>query len=126
MARLLLVNAALNMGSTGVIAEQIGILAKSKGWEAYMVHGARYKAASQLNAIQSVSLLQEEIHGLESFLLDRHGLSSRFSTKALTSDKVHPSPTISGYSFTIFGIYMVIVSPFSISCFGFSESNFGF
>ena len=94
MARLLLVNAALNMGSTGVIAEQIGILAKSKGWEAYMVHGARYKAASQLNAIQSVSLLQEEIHGLESFLLDRHGLSSRFSTKALIRKIREISPDI--------------------------------
>lgn len=94
MARLLLVNAALNMGSTGVIAEQIGVLAKSKGWEAYMVHGARYKAASQLNAIQSVSLLQEDIHGLESFLMDRHGLSSRFSTKALIRKIKEISPDI--------------------------------
>lgn len=94
MAKLLLINSTLNMGSTGVIAEQIGVLAKSKGWEVYMVHGARYKAASQLNAIQSVSLLQEEIHGLESFLLDRHGLSSRFSTKALIRKIKEISPDI--------------------------------
>lgn len=94
MAKLLIVNAALNMGSTGKISEQIGLLAKQKGWEVYMIHGPRYKNPSQLNTIQSVSLFQEKLHGIESLLLDRHGLSSRCSTKKLIEKIKNISPDI--------------------------------
>ncbi len=92
MPTLLQFNAALNKGSTGRIVEQIAALARENGWVTYTVHGARYQSPSQMYSIQSVSLLQENLHALRSFLFDAHGLGSRFSTEKVISkiDKIRP------------------------------------
>ena len=46
MSTLLLINVALNYGSTGKIVEGIGNMALCEGWDVYVAHGARYKAKS--------------------------------------------------------------------------------
>lgn len=42
MKRLVEINAAANYGSTGRIAEAIGLAAEKAGWECTMAHGPRY------------------------------------------------------------------------------------
>lgn len=92
MPTLLQINVASNSGSTGRIAEQIGILAKSRGWESYVAHGARYLNESQLHSIQVSSSVVEKLHWVKSVLLDQHGLGSTRSTRAFLKeiDKIHP------------------------------------
>lgn len=94
MKKLLQINPACNMGSTGRIAEQIGLIAMKEGWDCYMVHGARHINASQLNTIQNVTRLEEFFHAMETKLFDNHGLSSRIATYRLISKIKKISPDI--------------------------------
>ena len=81
MPRLLLINVALNWGSTGKIVEGIGKLARSNGWEVFVAHGARYRNASELLSTQITSKGGEMLHYVESSLFDAQGLGSRCATK---------------------------------------------
>lgn len=80
--RLLQIDSCLVTGSTGRITESVAQLAKSQGWECYIVHGGRYvKRPSCMIDIQSVSPTGEYLHYVESMLLDNHGLASRGATQ---------------------------------------------
>ncbi|MBR3615775.1 MAG: glycosyltransferase [Bacteroidaceae bacterium] len=94
MPKLLQINAALNRGSTGRIAEQIGMLAKEQGWNVYIAHGARYKGKSALQTIQVVTEKEEKLHALKSMALDAHGLGSRKATEKLIARIKEISPDI--------------------------------
>lgn len=83
MKRLLQIGASLNCGAPGKIAEQIGLLAMSKGWDVYMAHGFRYSNPSQLKTIPLVTPWQEKLHAVRSVLFDGHGLGSSKGTKRL-------------------------------------------
>lgn len=83
MKRLLQIGAALNCGAPGKIAEQIGLLAMSKGWDVYMAHGLRHSNPSKLKTIPLVTPWQEKVHALYSLLFDGHGLGSSKGTKRL-------------------------------------------
>lgn len=84
MKRLLIINSALNYGSTGKIAENIGLLAKKNDWEVCIVHGLRYCLKSNLNSIKVSTKFEEYIHAIiHSMLLDRHGFGSKKATKKL-------------------------------------------
>ena len=72
------------MLSTGRITESIGKLSIEKGWDCYIIHGARYaRPGSCMHSIQAVSKLGEYVHYAESLLLDNHGLASRRATKTV-------------------------------------------
>ena len=92
MPKLLQINTSLNCNSTGKIAEQIGLLAKSQGWECYIAHGPRFVKDSSLHSYQVESKAGEKIHWLKSLLLDGHGLSSTKATKKFVKwiDSIHP------------------------------------
>lgn len=92
MPKLLQINTSLNCNSTGKIAEQIGLLARSQGWDCYIAHGPRYVKKSSLNSYQVESNLEEKIHLVKSLLLDAHGLSSTMATKKFVKwiDNIHP------------------------------------
>ncbi len=94
MPTLLQINSALNRGSTGRIAEQIGILAKEQGWNIYIAHGARYKGKSALQTIQVVTEKEEKLHALKSMALDAHGLGSKKATEKLVERIKEISPDI--------------------------------
>ena len=94
MKKLLQINPACNMGSTGRIAEQIGLIAKENGWECYLVHGARHVNQSQLQTIQNVTSIEERIHAIETKIFDNHGLSSRRATRRLVKKIEQISPDI--------------------------------
>ena len=83
MPTLLQINSALNRGSTGRIAEQIGLLAIEQGWNVYIAHGARYMGKSALQTIQVVTEKEEKLHALKSMVLDAHGLGSAKATVKL-------------------------------------------
>lgn len=89
---LLIINVALNWGSTGKIVEGIGKLALSNGWEVYVAHGARYRNASELKSIQVTSKCGEMLHYVESSLFDAQGLGSCCETKWFLKkmDKIKP------------------------------------
>lgn len=82
MPKLLQIDSCLNMLSTGRITESIGKLAVERGWDVYIVHGARaVRKPSCMKAIQADKGWQEYLHYAESLLFDRHGLASRHTTK---------------------------------------------
>ena len=81
MPKLLEITAAYNCGAPGRIVEQIGLLAKSRGWDVYAVHGVRHSNPSQLTTLSKVTPEQERSHALRSFLLDGHGLGGRHYTE---------------------------------------------
>lgn len=84
MPTLLQINTTLNSGSTGRIAEGIGLTAAADGWSSFIAHGTRYKNPSRLQSIEVGGWLEERIHGgWYSLLLDRHGLGSVGATKRL-------------------------------------------
>nr|WP_321376035.1 glycosyltransferase [uncultured Bacteroides sp.] len=80
MPTLLQINTSLNCNSTGKIAEQIGLLAKSQGWDCYVAHGPRFKKESALKSYEIESNLGEKLHLMKSLLVDGHGLSSKKAT----------------------------------------------
>ena len=85
--RLLQIDSCLNMLSTGRITESIGKLAIDRGWECYIIHGARFaRPGSCMHAIQAVSKLGEYAHYAESLLFDNHGLASRCATKRVVEE----------------------------------------
>lgn len=83
MPKLLKIGAALNCGAPGRISEQIGVLAKSKGWDVYIAHGLRHANPTQLKGIAVSSEVEEYFHALQSVFFDRHGLGSKHATERL-------------------------------------------
>lgn len=80
MPKLLQINSVVNTGSTGRIAEQLGVLAISQGWESYIAYG-REARGSQSRLIKIGSKWDVNFHAIGSILTDRHGLFSKFATK---------------------------------------------
>ena len=78
--RLLQINVTANWGSTGKIAEQIGLCAQEHGWESYLAYGRMMNPSK--NRLVPVgnkwSVLQ---HYAEGKFLDNEGLASRLATK---------------------------------------------
>lgn len=82
MPVLLQINVTANWGSTGKIAEQIGRLSMSKGWECYIAYG-RYYNPSQLKLVRVGCDIGVYEHYIEHCLFDNDGLASRGATKQL-------------------------------------------
>ena len=87
-------NVASNFGSTGRIAENIGILAQQQGWDCYIVHGPRYANPTSLNKICTETHWGEKLHGLRSLCLDEHGLGSKHATLRLIDEMGKISPDV--------------------------------
>jgi glycosyltransferase involved in cell wall biosynthesis len=79
MKKLLQINSVINSGSTGRIAEEIGQTAIAAGWESYIAYG-RNERPSSSNLIKIGTDKDVKLHGLQTRLFDRHGLSSRKAT----------------------------------------------
>lgn len=94
MPKLLQINASLNKGSTGRIAEQIATLARSRGWDTYMLHGARYKNNSDMHTLQVVTPVEERLHAVKSMLFDAHGLGSTHATRRVIREIERIQPDI--------------------------------
>ena len=83
MPKLVQINSAINYGSTGKIAEQIGRIAVDKGWESYIYHSCRYARDTSLIDLALSNKRIEAFHFLGSFLFDGQGQLSLSSTTRL-------------------------------------------
>ena len=82
MLSLFQINVVANQGSTGKIAEQIGVLAKIKGWRSSLAYG-RGNSKSDLELFRVSSRVDVMMHALQTRLFDKHGLASISTTKKL-------------------------------------------
>lgn len=91
MPKILQINASVNTGSTGRIAEEIGQRAIAAGYESYIAYG-RTARESQSNIVKIGSSLNVRWHGLVSLLFDAHGFASQCATKKLIKqiDQIKP------------------------------------
>lgn len=94
MPRLLILNSSKNYGSTGKIAEQIGLLAKSRGWEVKFAHSERYKRNSDIESLTSGIFWEERIHALLALCLDKQGLYSKHATYKLIEAIKYYNPDV--------------------------------
>lgn len=95
MPKLLMINVCANWGSTGRIAEQIGVLAQKNGWDVYMAYGGSSNPSS-LSLIKIGNRLNRIIHYFFFRYFDREGLGSIITTwffvkkiKKIKPDVVH-------------------------------------
>ena len=82
MPTLLQINITANWGSTGKIAESIGIAAIKAGWESYVAYG-RWSNPSQSQLFKIGSWWDKYFHYAEQRIRDNEGLCSRSATKRL-------------------------------------------
>lgn len=80
--KLVQINSVANTGSTGRIAEQIGAVAIERGHSSSIAYGRRAQPGAS-DYYRVGGLANTLLHGVESFLLDRHGLGSKTATKRL-------------------------------------------
>lgn len=71
-----------NAGSTGRIAEQIGIMAIKRGWTSYIAY-SRFRRPSKSRVIHIGTRFDNILHGLITRLLDKHGFGSKGPTRKL-------------------------------------------
>ena len=83
--KLLLLNASANTGSTGRIAEEIGLLAQQSGYEVRFAYG-RKAVNSKLSLIKIGNKWDMRLHGLKSRMWDAHGFGSKRATMALIKE----------------------------------------
>lgn len=91
--KLLQINVTANWGSTGKIAEAIGYLAISQGWDSWIAYG-RGKPYSASNLVRIGNDWDMRMHGLQTRLLDNHGLASKGVTKQFIEQVKEIKPDI--------------------------------
>lgn len=91
MSKLLQINVTANWGSTGKIAEQIGLCAQKHGWKSYIAYG-RMMNPSKNVLIKIGNAFDVYEHYAESRLLDNEGVASRRATRRLLQrmDEIQP------------------------------------
>ena len=82
MPTLLQINITANWGSTGKIAESIGLTAMKHGWKSYIAYG-RWSNPSKSQLIKIGGRWDKYFHFAEQCILDNEGLCSRTATKKL-------------------------------------------
>ena len=91
--KLIQINVTANSGSTGRIAEDIGLLAMNNGWESYIAYG-RTNNKSKNKVIRIGNDFDIKLHGLLTRVFDNHsfGYSSKKATKEFIKeiDKIQP------------------------------------
>ena len=80
--KLLQINITANWGSTGKIAEQIGIVSQAHGWTSYLAYGEVCNP-SQNKLIRIGDATNRYFHFAEQRIFDNEGLCSRLETKKL-------------------------------------------
>ncbi|MDY5024539.1 MAG: glycosyltransferase [Candidatus Egerieousia sp.] len=91
MPTLLQLNITANWGSTGKIAEQIGVVAQNNGWESYIAYGG-FCNLSRNKLIRIGCKASRYLHYAEQRVLDNEGQCSRVETRKLIKqiDEIKP------------------------------------
>lgn len=91
--KLLQINTAVNTGSTGRIAERIGLVLLANGEQSVIAYGREsQKSASQ--TIRIGTRLDYQMHGLKTRLLDKHAFGSKRATQKLIIEIEKLNPDI--------------------------------
>lgn len=93
MPTLLQINVTANWGSTGKIAEQIGLTAMRHGWDSYIAYG-RMMNPSKSKLIKIGSQKDVYMHYAASRFIDSEGLLSKKATQSLIGKIAQIKPTI--------------------------------
>ena len=93
MKKIVQINSTANWGSTGTIAENIGLLARAEGWESVVAYGRKGRPG-ELPTIRIGGRGDMYLHGAESRLLDNHGLGSRGATRKFIRELDRLNPDI--------------------------------
>lgn len=104
--KLLQINASVNSGSTGRIAEDIGRVVMDHGYESYIAYG-RGQRPSSSNLIRIGNDLDVKLHGIKTMLLDRHGFGSKQATKIFIKQVEKIQPDVIGLH-NLHGYYLNI------------------
>jgi len=80
--KILQINTVVNSGSTGRIAEEIGLEVMSQGYESYIAYGRGHRP-SKSNLIKIGNKKDVYLHGIRTLLFDQHGLGSKGATQSL-------------------------------------------
>lgn len=91
--KLLQINVTANWGSTGKIAESIGMCAMRNGWESYIAYG-RYANKSESTILRVGDSLDTYWHYGMQRIADNEGLNSKLATKRLVEDIKRITPDI--------------------------------
>ena len=85
------INTTLNSGSTGRIAEDIGITAMQNGWQSYIAYG-KISSGSQSHAIHIGNEWDMKFHALATRIFDNHGFASVHATRRFINelDEINP------------------------------------
>lgn len=90
---ILQINSVINSGSTGRIAEEIGIVAMKNGWKSYIAY-ARNERLSKSEKIKIGNSIDITLHGLRTRFLDQHGFGSYKATKNFIEQIKNINPDI--------------------------------
>lgn len=93
--RILQINASVNSGSTGRIAEDIGKVMRTNGHESFIAYG-RGNRRSQSELIKIGSEVDVYLHVLKTVIADRHGFGSTLATQKLIQDIDRIKPDVIG------------------------------
>lgn len=93
MSKLIQINITANWGSTGKIAEQIGLCAMAHGWESYIAYG-RWSNPSKSKLIKVGDKLDMYLHYGEQRIFDNEGLCSRAATRRLIEQIKEIKPAV--------------------------------
>ena len=93
MSILLQINVTANWGSTGKIAESIGISAINQGWDSYLAYG-RYSNPSQSKLIHIGSSIETYWHYGVQRIMDNEGLCSTQATKKFVREIQRIKPDV--------------------------------
>jgi glycosyltransferase involved in cell wall biosynthesis len=93
MKKLLQINVTANWGSTGKIAEGIGISAMQNGWESYIAYG-RMMNSSKSSLIKVGNKFDVYAHYTKNRFFDSEGLGSQNATKKLIAQIKEISPDV--------------------------------
>ena len=91
--RLLQINVTANWGSTGKIAEQIGLVAMQHGWESYIAYG-RMMNPSKSKLIKIGSQWDVYMHYAMSRFFDMEGRMSKRATRRFVCEIEHIKPDV--------------------------------
>lgn len=93
MPKLIQLNSTANWGSTGKIAEGIGMAAMNNGWESHIAYG-RYMNPSNSELVKVGNKLDIYSHYFRARFLDGEGLGSKRATQDLINEIIHHNPDI--------------------------------
>ncbi len=91
MPKLFQINTTCNRGSTGHIAEMLGLVSADHGYDCYMAYG-RFFQPSKMPVFRVGNTVTHGIHLLGTRLFDAHGLFSLIPTRHLINivDRINP------------------------------------